>query len=110
MTKDSVVESPADIILSGAITKIEKGQLREFIKPEYHSKFDNNLDKETLLVHFEARFDERIIGGTEKVAYYAEPMSNSKLGKIITKYGEFRVGKEIKIQFDGDGFSHIVTK
>lgn len=109
LTKESIVESPADVVLEGIIIKIEKGLLSEVINPEVQHKF-NNLDQEHLFIEFECKFKDKIIKGSDRIPYYSEPMTNSKLAKFLTKYGELKVGQLIKIDFDGDGFSKIKLK
>ncbi len=109
MNTEQVVASPKDEILDAVIIKIEKGLLSEFINPEVHHKFDN-LESETLLVHFETKYNDRIIGGTDRIRFYEEPMINSNLGKFITKYNTLKVGIKIKVEFNADGFSSIKIK
>ena len=104
--KSKVVESPKDQILDGVIVKIEKGLLSEFIDPQYQEKFDN-LEQETLNIEFEVHFNDKILKGNDRFAYYEEPMSNSKLGKFIEKYDEFKAGVKIKIEYNGKGFGKI---
>lgn len=109
LTVKDVVASPVDEILDGVIIKIEKGLLSEFIPESVHSKFDN-LEQSTLNIHFQTTYNEKNIGGTDRIAFYDEPMTNSKLGKFLTKYEELKVGQKIKVEFNGDGFSSIKLK
>lgn len=104
--KSEVVQSPKDEILDGVIIQFQRGKLKEFLKPEVHPKFDN-LDQETLVLHFETRFNDKIIKGTDRMPYYEEPMSNSKMGKFLNKYDKMIIGAKVKIMYDGDGFGHI---
>ena len=106
MTKDQVVASPRDEVLTGVIIGIEKGELREFLDPAVHSKFDN-LTQETLKIEFEVDFNGKKIKGNDRLAFYAEPMTNSKLGKFLSKYGELESGVAIKVIYDGEGFGKI---
>jgi len=108
-TKEDIVASPVDETLSGVITQIHKGVLKEFLDIKVHEKFDN-LDQETLKIDFEVKFNDMIIKGNDRIAYYKEPMSNSKLGKFLKKYGEFKIGVEIKVNYDGEGFGKISVK
>lgn len=109
MDKSKVVASPKDEVLDGVVVRIQKGFLSEFVDPAYHSKFDN-LEQEHLLIHFDVKFEDKILKGSDRVAYYSEPMTNSKLGKYLLKYGELKVGQSIKIDYDGDGFAKIKLK
>ena len=106
MTKAQVVASPKDEVLSGVITTIEKGLLSEFLDERVHSKFDN-LEQPTLRIGFEVSFGDKTIKGNDRLAFYDEPMANSKLGKFLEKYGELKAGQEIKVLYDGDGFGKI---
>lgn len=106
MTKESVIASPKDEVLPGVVLKIEKGLLSEFLDPAVHNKFDN-LEQETLRIEFEVSFNDKHIKGNDRLAYYSEPMTNSKLGKFLNKYGELKVGQQIKVIYDGEGFGKI---
>jgi len=106
LKKSDVVESPKDIILDGVIVGMEKGLLSEFLDPSVHSKFDN-LEQPTLKIHFEVKFKERLIKGNDRLPYYDEPMSNSKLGKFLTKYEELKTEKKIKVEYNDKGFGSI---
>ena len=106
MTKENVVASPKDEILNGVIIGIEKGLLSEFVKPEVHHKFDN-LQQETLNILIDCDFKDKKIKVTDRLPYYAEPMTNSKLGKFLNKYEELIIGAQIKVIFDSDGFGKI---
>ena len=106
LTKSDVVESPKDVILDGVVIKIERGALKEFLKPEVHSKFDN-LDQDTLYFHYEVKFENRIIKGNDKMPYYEKPGSNSNLGKFLNRYNELKSGCIVKIIYDGNGMSNI---
>lgn len=106
MTKENVIASPKDEVLKGVIISIDKGLLSEFVPVEVHPKFDN-LEQETLNVTVECDFNNKKIKVTDRLAYYPEPMTNSKLGKFLNKYDELAVGVEIKVIFDGDGFGKI---
>lgn len=109
--KSDVVESPKDVILDGVVIKIDKGQLKEFVPKEKWDKFDN-LEQETLLVHFETAFKGRNLTGSDKISYYPKGSipSNSNLGKFIQKYDSIAVGVKIKVEFDGNGYSSIKLK
>jgi len=106
ITKSEIIASPTDEILTGVITNIEKGVLKEFLNEGVQSKFDN-LDQETLKIYFECKFEDKIIKGSDRLAYYEKPMSNSKLGKFLIKYDELNVGREIKVVFDKNSFGKI---
>lgn len=108
MTKDKIVASPQDQVLEGMIVVIEKGLLKEFLDPSVHSAFDN-LDQPTLKVYFECKFNDRVIKGNDRIAYYEDPMSNSTLGKFLAKYDKIKVGVEIKVLYNKDGFGKIVV-
>lgn len=108
-TKSDVVQSPKDEILNGVIVDIKKGLLSEFIDEKHHSKFDN-LEQEILEIQFETKFNDNILKGFDKMPYYKDPMSNSKLGKFLTKYEKLEVGTQIKVDYDGDGFGTIKLK
>ena len=108
LTEKSVVASPKDEILSGIITNIQQGLLSEFIDSSVHSKFDN-LHQETLLIEYEVKYGDKILKGNDKFGYYAEPMSNSKLGKFLTKYKELKTGMPIKVMYNAEGFGKIVV-
>lgn len=105
-TDKDVVASPKDEILNGVVVDIKKGILSEFVDPQYHGKFDN-LTQETLYISYETKFNENTLTGFDKMPYYDKPMSNSKLGKYLTKYGELKVGQNIKVVYDKDGFGKI---
>lgn len=109
LTKESIVQSPKDVKLDGVITGIEKGLLSEFVDPRVHDKFDN-LEQETLNIHFECKFNDKSIKGTDRLAYYSEPMSHSKLGKFLEKYGELKAGQSIKVDYNGKGFGSILVE
>lgn len=106
LTKDDIVASPCDEVLTGVITKIEKGLLGSFVDEKVHSKFDN-LDQETLMIYFETKFNDMIIKGSDRLAYYEKPMTNSKLGKFLLKYGSLEAGQQIKIVYNSEGFGRI---
>jgi len=106
MNKSQVVQSPRDEILKGVIIKIEKGLLSEFLDPAVHAKFDN-LEQPTLRLSFEVKYNDKIIKGQDRLNYYEEPMSNSKLGKFLTKYDKLEVGQEIKVIYNDNGFGSI---
>lgn len=108
ISKDKIVASPVDTVLDGVITKIEKGKLSEFIDPKVHGSFDN-LDQETLRIQFEVKFSDKVIKGNDRLAFYDEPMSNSKLAKFLTKYEELKSGVQIKVIYDSNGFGKIVV-
>lgn len=110
MTNKDVIESPKDEILDGVITRIDKGMLREFLPENIDETKWTNLEQDTLLIHFETKYNDRNIGGTDRLSYYEKPMSNSKLGKFLSKYKQLAIGQEIKIEFDGEGFSSIKLK
>ena len=104
--KSDVVQSPKDEILNGVIVDIKKGLLSEFVDSQYHTKFDN-LEQEQLEIQYETKFKDKILKGFDRIAYYEKPMSNSKLGKFLTKYETLDIGISIKIIYDGDGFGKI---
>ncbi len=104
--KESVIASPNDEILEGVIISIQKGELKEFLDEAVHHKFDN-LNQETLQIGFEVDFKDKKIKGNDKLAYYEEPMTNSKLGKFLTKYNELKTGISIKVIYDSNGFGKI---
>lgn len=106
MTKDSVIASPKDEILNGVVLKIEKGLLGEFLDDKVKDKFDN-LEQPTLFFYIECKFNNKHIRTTDRLAFYEEPMSNSKLGKYLEKYGELKAGQEIKVIFNDKGFGSI---
>ena len=106
VTSKDIVASPVDEILDGVTTTIEKGLLKEFIDEKYHEEFDN-LDQEHLLIHFEVKFNNKILKGNDRLAYYAEPMSNTKMAKFITKYDELKAGQKIKVIYNAKGFGKI---
>lgn len=105
-TKESIIASPRDEILDGVIIKIDKGLLSEFIDPKVHSKFDN-LEQPTLNITIDVKFNDKVIKVTDRIAYYKEPMTNSKLGKFLNKYDKLEVGKQIKVFFNSEGFGNI---
>lgn len=104
--KSVIIESPKDEVLTGVIIQIERGLLSEFVAPEVHSKFDN-LDQETLNFTIECTFNGKKFKVNDRIAYYTEPMSNSKLAKFLEKYDTLEVSKQIKVIFDGNGFGKI---
>ena len=109
LTVKDVVASPVDEVLEGVIVKIEKGLLSEFVPAQVHDKFDN-LEQETLNIHFETKYNDKNLKGTDRIAFYEEPMTNSKLGKFLTKYEELKVGTKIKVDYDEKGFGSIRLK
>ena len=106
LDKSVIVASPRDEILNGVIVQVEKGLLREFLDESVHSKFDN-LDQDTLKFTIECEFDNKKFNVIDRIAFYDEPMSNSKLAKFLNKYDTLEVGKQIKVIFDKDGFGKI---
>ena len=106
MKKEQVVASPKDEILNGVIIQIEKGLLKEFVPEEVHKSFDN-LDQPTLKITFEVDFNGKKITSSDRLAFYEEPMTNSKLGKFLNKYNTLKVGSLIKVVYNGDGFGKI---
>ena len=106
MTKEQVVASPKDEILNGIIIKIEKGLLSEFIPESHHRNF-NNLEEETLKIHYEVNYKDKILRGDDRIAYYSAPLSNSNLGRFLNKYEELKAGKEIKIIYNDKGYGKI---
>ena len=62
------------------------------------------------MIHFETKYNDRHIGGTDRLRFYEEPMINSNLGKFIMKYETLKVGTKIKVEFNSDGFSSIKIK
>jgi hypothetical protein len=106
MTKEQIVQSPKDCVLDGVITSIEKGLFSEFLDEKVHDKFDN-LERPTLNLKFECKFQDRTVKGNESIAYYEEPMSNSILGKFLDKYSELKAGQVIKVDYNGKGFGSI---
>ena len=110
MNSSQVKESPKDVKLDGVIIKIDKGILREFLPENIDLTNWEGLDNETLLIHFETKFEDRTIGGTDRLTFYEEPLSNSKLGKFLQKYDELKVAQRIKINFNGKGYSSILLE
>jgi len=109
LTKKDIVASPKDVKLDGVILSIDKGLLSEFVDPKFHDSFDN-LEQEYLNISFECKFNGKNIKGTDKLSYYAEPMSHSKLGKFLEKYGELKAGQSIKVDYNGKGFGSILVE
>ena len=106
LTEKDVVQSPADCVLDAVILQIQRAKLEYFIPKEVHDKFEN-LDQETLLITFETKYNDKVFKGTDRLAYYEEPMSNSLLGKFLTKYKTLQVGKQIKVAYNSKGHSKI---
>lgn len=106
MNKDMIVASPKDEVLTGVITKIEKGLLSEFVDPSVHSKFDN-LEQPSLRIEFEVQYNDKTVKGNDRFAFYEEPMSNSRLGKFLAKYTELKSGVEVKVLYNEEGFGKI---
>lgn len=107
ISKSDLVASPVDEVLKdGIITNIEKGLLSEFVDEKYHKEFDN-LGQESLLIYFEVKFNDKILKGTDRIAYYKEPMTNTKIGKFINKYGDLKVGAKINLFYNSKGFGKI---
>ena len=102
-TADKVKEVPTDQIVEGVITgeEIKKAS-------EVFGENAKQPDQKVLVVHFETEYGE----GTNTFNYYlptkVKPVSH--LGKAIKKYGSFKVGTKIKIQYDGEGYPHIIYK
>jgi len=110
MNKSNIVQSPKDCILPAVITRVDKGLLQEFLGNNIDLTKWSNLDAPFLLIHFETKFEDRVIGGTDRIAFYEQPLSGTNLGKALEKYGSLNIGTEIKVIFDGKGFSSIVLE
>lgn len=109
MNRKSVVETPTDKILDGIIVDIEKTTWRNIITAEKLHKFENP-DDEILQVKYEVKVDDKVLKGEDTFRFYENPMSNSKLGKLLLKYDSLEIQKEIKVEFDGDGYTSIKLK
>lgn len=106
VTKKDIVKSPCDEKVDGVIVSIEKGLLKEFVDEKYHDEFDN-LEQEHLLLHYEVNYNDRIVKGTDKLAYYDEPMSNTKMARFVKKYDELKAGVKVKISYNSKGFGTV---
>ena len=106
MNKKDVVASPKDEILNGIIIDINKTTWAGIIPEDKIGKFDDP-NKEIVQIKFECKYENNVLKGEDVLPYYGAPMSNSKLGKFLIKYDSLKVGKEIKVIYDGDGFGKI---
>ena len=102
-TADKVKEVPTDKTVDGVITGEEIKKAFEIFGDKAKQP-----DQKVLVVHFETKYGE----GNDKFNYYSpiKVPSNSHLGKAIKKYGSFKVGTKIKIQYNGEGYPHIIYK
>ena len=110
ISSKNVVESPKDQIMDGVITAISdkttwNDHLTAMGNEKAIAKFPNP-GQEIINVSYEVTKDPSL-KGTDQVAYYDKPRDRSKLGKLLTKYGDLDVGTKIKIKFNGDGYSEM---
>jgi len=105
-TSKDVIKSPKDTVLRGKVISAEKTTWRKIIDPDKISKFDEP-DKDIIQVKYEVEFEGTNISGSDTMAYFEKPMSNSKMGKYLEKYGSFEVGQDISVDFDDKGYSKL---
>jgi len=115
-TKSEGGNLPEDSILTGVITRIDDGIVKDFIPKEHHEKW-NNLDSHAIELNIELHFEEN---GEKKVenikqlfTYIDEdgktkftPKSN--LGKYFKKYDKLpEPGDQIKIITNESGHGKV---
>ncbi len=110
---EDLVETPKDSIEDATVTRLENTTWRELLRvkttedkkyEEMLKKF-NEPDKPIVVIHFKT--DKTNVEGNDTANIYNPIPDNSKLGKIISKYGGLNVGRKIKIAFDGNGYTSI---
>jgi len=106
MTADKVVESPRDTVVEAVIVEVSKTTWRNIIDPDKLNKFDFP-DEEIVEIKYETKYKENHIRGSKTYKYYENPMSNSKLGKFLTKYGKLEAGVQIKVFYDDKSIPKI---
>jgi kynurenine formamidase len=109
ITKEDIVESPKEIVLDGRVIDVKKTTWKEIISPDKIGKFDNP-DKEIVLIKFECLYNGVYFKGEQTFPYYEKPMSNSKMGMYLLKYGDFEPGKAIKVFYNSKSFPEIVLE
>lgn len=110
---EDVIETPKDIIEDAIVTKLIPTTWREFLKTKTteKNKYEEMLqkfqepDKQIVVIHFKT--EKTNVEGNDTANVYTPIPDNSKLGKIITKYGGLNVGRKIKVAFDGNGYTSI---
>jgi hypothetical protein len=106
MAANKVIESPKDEVLEAIIVSVEKTTWRNIISPEKLNKFDSP-DEEIVEIKYQTKFKGNTLTNSETYKFYDFPMSNSKLGLFLTKYGDLEVEKKIKVYFDENGVPKI---
>lgn len=113
--KEEVVETPKDTVQDGEIKSLTKMTWKEYLTNKIKNadklkaaltKFENPEQKMIVMV-FQT---ETGLIDEDTASYYSPIKERSKMGKILSKYGDLRVGTKIKVVFDGEGYPEIKIK
>ncbi len=108
LNKDNVIQNPKDQIIDARIVELKLTTwAEEILDKEVLAKFDEP-EQQIVKIYYEAiTEDGTTYNNNECYAWYDNPHELSKLGKFITKYGEFKEGINCKVHFNSKGESKL---
>ena len=100
----NVIPAPRDTILDAHVIGLKKTTWREHLQDEEKIRKFKNPDEQIVSITWRT---ENGFEGSEQVPFYEKPSDNTKLGKILKKYGDLRKGTRLKILFDSNGYPSV---
>lgn len=95
---------PKDETLSAIVLELEVKTWTDITKDELKKSKLKDPQGKVLIMSYEA-------AGFKRGAIFPftdNPTTSSRYGRYIVKYGDFKVGQEIKVQFDAEGDSEVI--
>lgn len=100
-----VIQLPKDTTEDATVLSVTQETWTQHLNEEQVKKFK---DPDVMQVFVKYETQESGFVGEDSLRHYEKPTSGTKLGKYLNKYGDFEVGQQIKILWDGNSKPSIM--